>query len=562
MDLEKKLIDFYEANKNQLLNFEDVISKTSKFSFTSKFYLYRKLLTQYVNKENFLFGFDFGVCILKDKLVFLGDKLWIHENFDHIDQIIIKPNEGRIIRGDYKTWVKDVNSLYLFISLKNILSNKSEKVKQKLNNKINNNLSIHRNVEINYIPQVDIDFQILKFIKKIYSANKSKSFILSEYELKRKINEVYFFSKGDIWTGFYPLRNLLNGGYSKTLLSNGIFGLVSGIYIYSTYVEFIFSNDGKGPGGFNEHSSIRLFDLKNDYEKHFQGLTFKLGKYEKTITNDEKDFLINLFRGSFILYSKHKEILENDKEELKRKNNQIREFQRQKEAELRMIKEEKEKQRKIQLEEIKFSVISELDKDGNNEIDLVDNEIFSKLLSNNQKKISEIDRNYIQKFVKISIYLKTKKSNIQKIFESIKTIQNEAELNELVSLLRNQIHTYDLLVFHSLNMMTSLVEDENITFFEIYECFDQLGVFNSNWENEVSGKLTDIGHRIKDLMYSIYKMENKIIHSIQELSYINQSNFIILSNSINGQLKKIDSSVEYSNFMNKIKNYKLYNLDF
>jgi hypothetical protein len=227
-----------------------------------------------------------------------------------------------------------------------------------------------------------------------------------------------------------------------------------------------------------------------------------------------------------------------------------------------MILEEKEKQSKIQLEETKFSIISELDKDGNNEIDLVDNEIFSKLLSNNQKKISEIDRNYIQKFVKISIYLKTKKSNIQKIFESIKTIQNEAELNELVSLLRNQIHTYDLLVFHSLNMMTSLVEDENITFFEIYECFDQLGVFNSNWENEVSGKLTGIGHRIKDLMYSIYKMENKIINSIQELSYINQSNFVVLSNSINGQLKKIDSSVEYGNFMNKIKNYKLYNLDF
>jgi hypothetical protein len=35
-----------------------------------------------------------------------------------------------------------------------------------------------------------------------------------------------------------------------------------------------------------------------------------------------------------------------------------------------------------------------------------------------------------------------------------------------------------------------------ITFYEIYETFDQLGVFNSNWENEVSNKLSEIGDGI------------------------------------------------------------------
>ena len=91
-------------------------------------------------------------------------------------------------------------------------------------------------------------------------------------------------------------------------------------------------------------------------------------------------------------------------------------------------------------------------------------------LNKNQKSIVEIDKNYIQKFVKISMYLKTKKSNTQKIFDSIKDTKNDKELNELVNLLKNQIHTYDILVFHSISMITSLVESDLITFYEIYEC--------------------------------------------------------------------------------------------
>jgi hypothetical protein len=247
-------------------------------------------------------------------------------------------------------------------------------------------------------------------------------------------------------------------------------------------------------------------------------------------------------------------------QELIEKNRLIEERKKISELENIAIQEENEKQRKIKLEETKLSIISELDKDSNNEVDLVDGDILNKLLINNQKSIIDIDKNYIQKFVKVSIYLKTKRSNIQKMFESIKDIKNDFELNELVNLLKNQIHTYDLLVFHSISMITSLVENELITFFEIHECFDQLGVFNSNWENEVSGKLTDIGNGIKDLMYTIYKMENKIVASINNLTYVNQITFSVLNNSIYNQLSKINSSLDYSNYMSKIQNYKMFDI--
>jgi hypothetical protein len=207
------------------------------------------------------------------------------------------------------------------------------------------------------------------------------------------------------------------------------------------------------------------------------------------------------------------------------------------------------------------TIITELDSDSNGQVDLVDGESFNRLLNKNQKSIVEVDKNYIQKFVKISMYLKTKKSNTQKIFESISETKDDEELTELVNLLKNQVHTYDLLVFHSINMITSLVDSDLITFYEIYECFDQLGVFNSNWENEVSNKLTDIGEGIRDLMYSIYQMENRIVNAIDNLTYTTQDSFKELNLSVNNQLSSIDSSIKFNNLLTGIQTYQMYKIN-
>ena len=110
-------------------------------------------------------------------------------------------------------------------------------------------------------------------------------------------------------------------------------------------------------------------------------------------------------------------------------------------------------------------------------------------------------------------------------------------------------------------MITSLVESDLITFYEIYECFDQLGVFNSNWENEVSNKLTDIGDGIRDLMYSIYQMENKIVNSISNLTYITQDSFRELNMSVNNQLSSIDSSIKFNNLLTGIQTYQMYKIN-
>jgi methyl-accepting chemotaxis protein len=214
----------------------------------------------------------------------------------------------------------------------------------------------------------------------------------------------------------------------------------------------------------------------------------------------------------------------------------------------------KEEQRLKKLEISQTNILSELDKDGNGEVDVIEGNDFNTLLKKHQKSIVEVDRNYVQQFVKVSSYLKTKKGNIQSIFNSIKDTPNQEVLNEYVEILKDEIHTYNLVLFNSLNMIVSLVEDDMITFYEIHEMFDTLNMFDSKHEKDVSQKLTNIGDGLKDLMYEVRRMGNKISSSIQELSYVTEESNRQLTN----QLSEIDSTMKVGNLINTINTYQNY----
>jgi hypothetical protein len=217
-----------------------------------------------------------------------------------------------------------------------------------------------------------------------------------------------------------------------------------------------------------------------------------------------------------------------------------------------ILQQEKERRNELQISQT--NVLSELDKDGNGEVDVVEGNDFNTLLKKHQKSIVEIDRNYVQKFVKISSYLKTKKGNIQSIFNSIKDTPNQEVLNKYVEILKDDIHTYNLILFNSLNMIVSLVEDDMITFYEIYEMFDTLNMFDSKHEKDVSQKLTNIGDGLENLMYEIRDVGNQISNSIDELSYISEESNRQLTN----QLSEIDSTMKVGNLISTINTYQNY----
>lgn len=234
---------------------------------------------------------------------------------------------------------------------------------------------------------------------------------------------------------------------------------------------------------------------------------------------------------------------------------------------LKIEKAEQLKKEKEQLIVNKKNVIQKLDTDNNGEIDLIDND-FPKLLSKYQKQIIGIDKNYIHQFVKISNYISTKRKNIQQIFKSIDKINSKADLEKRVNLLQNQVHTYDLFIFHALNMIEALVTEDLITFYEIYEKFDKLGIYNSNWENEVSNKLTSIGSKLSNLgnkldvlLNSIAKMEENIVSEIGSMNYSIQESFGDLNDSLTTSLKSINSSIDINNLFTAINTYQLYKIN-
>jgi hypothetical protein len=214
------------------------------------------------------------------------------------------------------------------------------------------------------------------------------------------------------------------------------------------------------------------------------------------------------------------------------------------------------------LSELKNNIIIRFDKDGNGLIDVIeDKNEFVKLLANHKNLISEkgkeFNQNYTHQFIKVGNYLKDKKNNLQLIFDCVKNVDNLSDLNEYVDILENEIHSYNLLLFNSLNLLVSLIEDDQLTFYDIYEKFDKLNIYNSNWENEISQKLTQLNSNLKKLMYEIRDMSDKIVNSINELTYVTEES----NRSLSNQLSEIDSSIQANNLLSVIQTYQMYKIN-
>lgn len=355
-------------------------------------------------------------------------------------------------------------------------------------------------------------------VNNFYKNNSHKSNILSAQKIHSDRFKFSFFSKS-IWNKAFITKRELSQN------NEIIFGLKSGIGFNKNSIYFI-----NGNGDFDYWSiGIRMFPINIEFKDN---LIINSGEKKSKLSNNEDIIVLKEFINVL---------------------NKINE-----EFYYEIINEEKNQE--IKLSEIKSSVFEELDKNKDGQVDLIEND-FIKLFNKNQEKIMNVDKMYIHQFVKVSNYLKTKNQNIHNIFESVKSTSNEYELEERINLLKNQIYTYELLVFHSINMICALVKEDLITFYEIYESFDKLGIYNSNWENEVSEKLTNIGDKLDDLMYSINKMEDKIVNAISNLTYVTQNSFIELNHSVTKQLKEVESSINFNNLLTGLQAYQLYKIN-
>ena len=231
------------------------------------------------------------------------------------------------------------------------------------------------------------------------------------------------------------------------------------------------------------------------------------------------------------------------------------------------------------IDELKF----EFDQNKNGVVDDIESsEDFNKLLRKHQESIIKVNDLYVNKLVKLSSFLQTNRDNVNRIFNSLNVKMSDHDIESTIGVLKNLIHTYKLMLFHSINMVTSLVHKDLVTFNEIYESFDKLKVFESNWEknlneqlNKMNSSISDVNSNLRDLQSSMENLSrgvraiNKSIQTmafditseIANLTYVTESSFDNLSKNVVSELKSIDSSIRVNNLLSSIQTYQLYKIN-
>jgi hypothetical protein len=300
-----------------------------------------------------------------------------------------------------------------------------------------------------------------------------------------------------------------------------------------------------------------------------------------------------------------------DNEKLTRENND----KRQQEKLERDKKRNKEVKNEVTKKVTKF--LSKFKTDINGNLEIVEVGDFSKILMIHQEKIIEINRDYIKQFVQVSNFLKTKERSIQSVFEIlsntikkggiytpfpfgdeinfkeyidsdrklvlIKIISdtqgltllesknvvdeyvlsggfvpfNDDSVNKYFDILRNEINTLNFLFVYSLNMIDSLINNNMITFYEIYEKFDELNIFDSKHERDLKNQLKNLNNSLDEVMNQIQIMGIEIQSSIKELTTITEDS----SNRIVSGLKSVESSIDTNNFISLIQTYQMYKVN-
>ena len=422
----------------------------------------------------------------------------------------------------------------------------------------------------------------LKIFENIYNKYENESWILDDSQIVKKVNG-WFTSNRKFKISIFYTDGYLGGNHLENCTFR--FGLECGIVfcVFPDKIEIIFIDDSYYKEFYKDIRGSRTLrevtfeedGVTNKYGWGLRDIQYFIDNTEIINTQEEyqkkynENFTFSNVGGRHFYFTNDKIYLVKGTEKNRLVNQQknsdstldivLKDYELKLLTELfNDLKNFKEKT----IDNKRVPLLKYFDKDSNGIVDVLDGgDDFMKIVKKHQKKIIKEDKKHIQEFVKLSNYLNTKRENIQKIFNSFNDVSEISQLEEYSELLKDQIHVYELFLLHSLSMVTSLVEDDYITFYEIYECFDKLNIFNSNWENEVSDKLQDIGDGIHNLIYSIEKMEKNIVSQISNLTYVTQKSFKKLNSSITRELNSVQSLIRFNNLVSVIQTYQMYKVN-
>ena len=93
-------------------------------------------------------------------------------------------------------------------------------------------------------------------------------------------------------------------------------------------------------------------------------------------------------------------------------------------------------------------------------------------------------------------------ANVEKLFE----------LGDIMKpVLENQIKTLEFYNNMALAMIVFYLNDKKIRYYEIYEAFEKLGVFDSTWQKNVLNKLDNIEIRLAQISNQLTELNQNFI---------------------------------------------------
>jgi len=238
---------------------------------------------------------------------------------------------------------------------------------------------------------------------------------------------------------------------------------------------------------------------------------------------------------------------------------------------------------------IKTEISNELDKNNNGIPDILESSPFDIMFEKNQKLITDKEKefsdDFCYKFVKLSSFLCYKKESIIEFYSELLSnidlfleidfletvtmsesdlcdsievaIDHQSYLDKVETInksLQDQIHLYNQLLLHSLNMISCLLDNKRILFYKIYNIFDEYGVFNSALENLLSQQLENINTNLIDVSEGISKMDKNMTRGFNVLTRSVDD----MNQSVNKHLKNMNSKLIYSNLVQTINTYQNY----
>lgn len=319
-----------------------------------------------------------------------------------------------------------------------------------------------------------------------FNSNKDNKFLVSKEEIHSKMNKLFTISV------FKNLKNLIEEVVINDEILFGLEETSSGILFFEKY--FIICGGNSGLKKFD----YRLFDEITLRPKTFT----KKGCY---LLNGEQLFGLGTTKDDFInSFNDLKKII--SKMEFDTSNHKHR-FTQHRSTNLTGLGGIKNMFERFGEKEMNHWEIEEIQKEFN--LEIVDLNQLTVLISDGEKEIvkKEKGHEYLQKFIRLKKYVSQIRENLlndlvigkedtwlikSNLLRHLEKLEGE---NEQLNLLNN-ISTY---------LISNFINDKLVDFYEIYEQLDQVGIFNSNYENRIIEELGSINN-------SLRKMNNKLTY--------------------------------------------------